>query len=56
MHVRSLVTGLLATAAVLGLTGASASAASIPHSVLYTSTAPGVGNIPSVASTRSATR
>ncbi len=48
MHVRPLVAGLLATAAVLGLTGASASAASIPHSVLYTSTAPGVGNIPSV--------
>jgi hypothetical protein len=48
MHVRPLVVGLLAAGAVLGLTGASASAASIPHSVLYTSTAPGVGNIPSV--------
>jgi len=46
VHVRPLVVGLLATA-VLGLTAASASA-SIPHSVLYTSTAPGVGNIPSV--------
>ena len=46
MHVRSLVAGLLAVAA-LGLTAASASA-SVPHSVLYTSTAPGVGNIPSV--------
>jgi hypothetical protein len=48
MHVRPLVAGLLAAVAVLGLTGASASAASIPHSVLYTSTDPGVGNIPSV--------
>ena len=47
MHVRPLVAGLLAVA-VLGLTAASASAASIPHSVLYTSTAPGVGNIQSV--------
>ena len=46
MHVRPLVAGLLAVAA-LGLTAASASA-SVPHSVLYTSTAPGVGNIPSV--------
>ena len=46
MHVRSLVAELLAVAA-LGLTAASASA-SVPHSVLYTSTAPGVGNIPSV--------
>ena len=48
MHVRPLVVGLLAAGAVLGLTGASPSAASIPHSVLYTSTAPGIGNIPSV--------
>jgi len=47
VQVRPLVAGLLAVAA-LGLTAASASAASIPHSVLYTSTAPGVGNIPSV--------
>lgn len=46
LHVRPLVVGLLAVA-VLGLTAASASA-SVPHSVLYTSTAPGVGNIPSV--------
>lgn len=46
MHVRPLVTGLLAVA-VLGLSAASASAA-IRHSVLYTSTDPGVGNIPSV--------
>jgi hypothetical protein len=46
VHVRSSVAGLLAVAA-LGLTAASASA-SVPHSVLYTSTAPGVGNIPSV--------
>jgi hypothetical protein len=47
VHVRPLVAGLLAVA-VLGLTAGSASAAKIPHSVLYTSTAPGVGNIPSV--------
>lgn len=46
MHVRPLVAGFLAMA-VLGLTAASASA-SVPRSVLYTSTAPGVGNIPSV--------
>lgn len=48
MHVRPLAAGLLAAVAVLGLTAASASAARIPHSVLYTSTDPGVGNIPSV--------
>ncbi len=48
MHIRPLVAGLLTAVAVLGLTAASASAASIPHSVLYTSTDPGVGNIPSV--------
>jgi hypothetical protein len=47
VHVRPLVAGLLAVA-VLGLTAASASAARIPHSVLYTSTVPGVGNVPSV--------
>jgi len=47
LRTHTLVAGLLAVA-VLGLTAASASAASIPHSVLYTSTAPGVGNIPSV--------
>lgn len=46
MHIRSLVAGLL-TLAVLGLTAASASAA-IPRSVLYTSTRPGVANLPSV--------
>lgn len=46
MHIRSLVAGLL-TLAVLGLTAASASAA-IPSSVLYTSTRPGVANLPSV--------
>ena len=46
MHVRPPVAGLLAIA-VLGLTAATASA-SVPRSVLYTSTAPGVGNIPSV--------
>jgi hypothetical protein len=34
--------------AVLGLTAASASAAKIPRSVLYTSTQPGVANLPSV--------
>jgi hypothetical protein len=34
--------------AALGLTAASASAAKIPHSVLYTSTQPGVANLPSV--------
>jgi len=48
VHVRSLAAGLLAAVAVLATTAASASAAKIPHSVLYTSTAPGVGNIPSV--------
>jgi hypothetical protein len=47
VHVRSLAAGLLAAVATLGLSAASASAA-IPHSVLYTSTAPGAGNIPSV--------
>jgi hypothetical protein len=46
LHVRPLVAGLLAVA-VLGLTAASASAA-VPHSVLYASTRPGVGNLPSV--------
>jgi hypothetical protein len=46
LHVRPLVAGLLAIA-VLGLTAASASAA-IPRSVLYTSTQPGVANLPSV--------
>ncbi|HEY3764542.1 MAG TPA: hypothetical protein VGL44_05250 [Gaiellales bacterium] len=38
---------LLACVGVLGASGATASA-SVPHSVLYTSTDPGVGNIPSV--------
>jgi hypothetical protein len=47
LHVRPLVAGLLAVA-VLGLTAASASAARIPRSVLYTSTQPGVANLPSV--------
>jgi hypothetical protein len=47
LHFRPLVAGLLAMAA-LGLTAASASAAKIPHSVLYTSTQPGVANLPSV--------
>ena len=47
LHVRPLVAGLLAIA-VLGLTAASASAAKIPRSVLYTSTQPGVANLPSV--------
>jgi hypothetical protein len=46
VHIRPLVAGLL-TLAVLGLTAASASAA-IPRSVLYTSTQPGVANLPSV--------
>jgi hypothetical protein len=47
VHIRPLVAGLL-TLAVLGLTAASASAAKIPRSVLYTSTQPGVANLPSV--------
>ncbi len=48
MHFRPLAAGLLAAVAALGLTAASASAAKIPHSVLYASTDPGAGNIPSV--------
>jgi hypothetical protein len=47
VRARPLVALLLACAAVLGLTATTASA-SVPRSVLYTSTAPGVGNIPSV--------
>lgn len=47
MRARPLVALLLATAATLGLTATTASA-SVPRSVLYTSTAPGVGNIPSL--------
>jgi hypothetical protein len=47
MHARRFVAALLAIAAVLGLTAATATA-SVPRSVLYSSTAPGVGNIPSV--------
>jgi hypothetical protein len=47
LHFRPLVAGLLAVA-VLGVTAAGASAAKIPHSVLYTSTQPGVANLPSV--------
>lgn len=49
MRARPLVAFLLVCGAVLGLTAATASAkAKVPRSVLYTSTAPGVGNIPSV--------
>jgi hypothetical protein len=47
VRARPLVALLLACGAVLGLTATTASA-SVPRSVLYTSTAPGVGNIPSV--------
>jgi len=47
VRARPLVALLLACAAVLGLT-ATAASASVPKSVLYTSTDPGVGNIPSV--------
>jgi hypothetical protein len=47
VRARPLVALLLACAAVLGLT-ATAASASVPRSVLYTSTDPGVGNIPSV--------
>ena len=46
MHARRLVAVLLAFAAVLGLSGTTAMASS--SKVLYSSTAPGVGNIPSV--------
>ncbi|HEY2790495.1 MAG TPA: hypothetical protein VGI72_13670 [Gaiellales bacterium] len=46
MHVRRLVALLLACAAVLALSGATAMASS--SKVLYSSTDPGVGNIPSV--------
>ncbi len=46
MHVRRLVAVLLAFAAVLGLSGATAMASS--SKVLYSSTDPGVGNIPSL--------
>lgn len=47
MRARPLVALLLACAAALGLTATTASA-SVPRSVLYTSTDPGAGNIPSV--------
>jgi hypothetical protein len=47
VRARPLVALLLACAAVLGLT-ATAASASVPKSVLYTSTDPGVGNIPSL--------
>jgi hypothetical protein len=47
VRARPLVALLLSCAAVLGLTATTASA-SVPRSVLYTSTDPGVGNIPSV--------
>ncbi len=47
MQVRRILFLLLACVGVLGASGATASA-SVPHSVLYTSTDPGVGNIPSV--------
>jgi hypothetical protein len=47
MRTRRLVVVLLAFAAVLGLTAATATA-KVSRSVLYTSTAPGVGNIPSL--------
>jgi hypothetical protein len=47
MHARRLVAVLLAFAAVLGLTAGTATA-KVSSKVLYTSTAPGVGNIPSL--------
>jgi hypothetical protein len=47
VHIRPLVAGLFVLA-ILGITAASASAAKIPRSVLYTSTQPGVANVPSV--------
>ncbi len=48
MHARRLVVPLLAAAALLGLSTASATANSLPRSVLYTSTQPGAPNLPSV--------
>ncbi len=48
MHARRLVVPLLAAAALLGLSTASASANSLPSSVLYSSTQPGAPNLPSV--------
>ncbi len=48
MHARRLVVPLLAAAALLGLSTASAAANAVPRSVLYTSTQPGAPNLPSL--------